>query len=176
MGYITPEKFRERLARIKLLALDIDGVFTDDCIYFGPDGMEMKKFNASDGLFVALAMKHGLEVAIVSGRYSKATDSRMKDLGLKHILQGGKDKVAQIAPLLKELGIGYDDIAFLGNELLDVGLAKVAGLSVAVADSCQRYLEEVDFVTQKNGGHGAVREVLEHYFEAVGVDPLNLVR
>ncbi len=176
MAHITIEELRKRLANIKLLALDIDGVFTDDGIYFGPEGLELKKFHASDGLFVALALNYGLEIAIVSGRHSAATDNRMNDLGVKYILQGKKDKVALIKPTLDELKIGFDDIAFVGNELIDIKLARKAGLSIGVANSCQRLKDEVEFVTETKGGDGAVREILEHYFEAVGVDPLSLVR
>jgi len=153
------------------MALDVDGVLTDDSIFFGPDGFEMKKFNISDGLFIVLAMRSGLEIVIVSGRYSAATDTRMKDLGVKHVLQEMKDKVSQITPLLEKLNISFDETAFVGNEILDITLAKKVGLSIAVADSAPELLEEVDYVTRAKGGHGAVREIIECYFEAIGEDP-----
>ncbi|HKK20468.1 MAG TPA: hypothetical protein VJ983_03270, partial [candidate division Zixibacteria bacterium] len=101
------EELKERLGKIKLLALDVDGVLTDDSIFFGPDGFEMKRFNISDGLFMVLAMRAGLELAIVSGRYSPATDTRMKDLGVKHVLQGRSNKVEMIKPLLEQLGLQF---------------------------------------------------------------------
>jgi len=171
MARLTREEFITRLKKIKLLALDVDGVLTDDAIFFGPDGFELKKFNISDGLFMVLAMRSGLELAIVSGRCSAATDTRMKDLGVKHVLQGMKDKTQMITPLLKELGFGFDDIAFVGNEILDIKLAQKAGLGIAVADSSQDLLDVADYVTKKRGGKGAVREVIECYFEAVNKDP-----
>lgn len=161
----------EKFKSIKLLALDVDGVLTDDSLFFGPDGFEMKKFNISDGLFIVLAMRSGLEIAIVSGRYSTATDSRMKDLGVKHILQGMKDKVEMITPLVQELGLTFDEVAFVGNEILDIKLAEKSGLSFGVADSCEDLVNVVDYLTEKKGGEGAVREVIELYFEAVGKDP-----
>ncbi len=86
MSKLSSEQLVERFKNIKLLALDVDGVLTDDSIYFGPDGFELKKFNISDGLFMVLSMRAGLEIAIVSGRHSAATDTRMKDLGLTHVL------------------------------------------------------------------------------------------
>ncbi len=176
MKKLTRPEFLERLKKIKLLALDVDGVLTDDSIYFGPDGFELKKFNISDGFFMVLAMRAGLELAIVSGRYSPATDTRMEDLGVEHVLQGHKDKVEMVRPLLQELGIGFSDIAFVGNELLDIKLAKHAGLPIAVADSNRELIEEAAYVTEHKGGCGAVREILECYFEAVGTDPKDLIK
>jgi 3-deoxy-D-manno-octulosonate 8-phosphate phosphatase (KDO 8-P phosphatase) len=175
MAHLTREQLVERFKTVKLLALDVDGVLTDDSLYFGPDGFELKRFNISDGFFMALAMRAGLELAVVSGRYSPATDSRMKDLGVKHILQDRKNKVEQIRPLLEKLRLSFDDIAFVGNELLDIGLAQRAGLSIAVADSAKELLNVVDYITVENGGCGAVREVLEAYFEAVGKNPLDFI-
>lgn len=168
---LTSDEFRFRLSKIKLLALDVDGVLTDDGIFFGPDGLELKKFNISDGLFIVLAMRAGLTIAIVSGRFSPATDTRMKDLGVTHVLQGMRNKVELISPLLKDLKLAFDEIAFVGNEILDIGLARKVGLSIAVADACNDLVTEVDFVTTANGGKGAVREVLECWFESVKKDP-----
>jgi len=175
MTKLTREEFTRRLSRIKLLALDVDGVLTDDSIYFGPDGFEMKRFNISDGFFIVLAMRAGLEIAIVSGRYSAATDTRMKDLGVKYILQDMKNKVQQIDPLLEKLGLGYDQIAFVGNELLDIELAEKAALGIAVADSTAELLEAADYVTESKGGEGAVREIIECYFTGVGIDPRSVI-
>lgn len=171
MPELTRAEFVERFKSIKLLAIDVDGVLTDDSILFGPDGIEFKKFNVSDGFYMVLAMRAGLQLAIVSGRHSAATDSRMKDLGVKHVMQGKKCKVEMITPLLSELQIEFDQVAFIGNEILDMRLAARVGLSIAVADSARDLLEIVSYVTEKNGGHGAVREVLECYFEATGVSP-----
>jgi 3-deoxy-D-manno-octulosonate 8-phosphate phosphatase (KDO 8-P phosphatase) len=168
---ISPDKLAEKFKSIKLLALDVDGVLTDDSIYFGPDGLEMKKFNISDGFFIALAIRSGLEVAVVSGRYSAATTSRAKDLGIKHVLQEMKDKRKQIVPLLKTLGIEHSQVAFVGNELLDIGLAREVGLSIAVADAADELKREVDYITAAKGGKGAVREVIRAYFIGNNLDP-----
>lgn len=175
MKKLTRDEFGQRLKSIKLLAIDVDGVLTDDSIWFGPDGFELKRFNISDGFYMVLAMRHGLELAIVSGRYSAATDSRMKDLGVKHILQARQDKVEMIRPLLDELKLSFSEVAFVGNEILDIKLARQVGLSIAVADSAPDLLDEVNYVTTSKGGHGAVREIIECYFEAIGFDPKTLV-
>lgn len=170
-NHLSPDEFRQRLRTIRLLALDVDGVLTDDTLYFGPDGFELKRFNVSDGLLMVLAMRAGLELAIVSGRYSAATDTRMRDLGVTHVLQGMKDKVKQITPLLEQLAIPFDQVAFVGNEILDISLAQKVGLSIAVADASPHLIEAVDFVTDRRGGDGAVREILEYYFEAIQKNP-----
>ena len=168
---LTPTQLAKCFRSIKLLAVDVDGVLTDDCIYFGPDGLEFKKFNISDGFFMRLAIASGLEIAIVSGRSSPATDSRMRDLGIKHVLQGRVEKVKLIAPLVKDLGITLAQVAFIGNELLDLKLAREVGLPIAVAGSHPELLKIARYVTRKPGGDGAVREVLECYFAGVGKSP-----
>ena len=175
MPKLSKDQLHDRLKKIKLLALDVDGVLTDDSIYFGPDGFEMKKFNISDGFFIVLAMRSGLQIAVVSGRYSPATDTRMKDLGVKHVLQAMVSKIVQIKPLLDELELDFGDVAFVGNELLDIPLVRKAGLGIAVADSCQELLEVADYVTSQKGGCGAVREIIEAYFAAMGKDPKDLI-
>ncbi len=132
--------------------------------------------NISDGLFMVLAMRAGLEIAIVSRRYSKATESRMKDLGVKHVLQEHEDKVLMVKPLLEKLKLDYNQVAFVGNEIMDVSLVKKAGLGIAVADSATELIDSADFVTRQTGGNGAVRELLEYYFEAVAKDPKEFLR
>ncbi len=171
MPKLSSTELKAKLKEIKLLALDVDGVLTDDGIYFGPDNFELKKFNISDGLFMVLAMRAGLEIAIVSSRSSKATESRMRDLGVKHVLQEHKDKVQMVKPLLEKLNLDYHDLAFVGNEIMDISLVERAGIGIAVADSAAELIDSADFVTIKSGGKGAVRELLEYYFEAVDKDP-----
>ena len=175
MDKLSRPELQERLAGIKLLALDVDGVLTDDSIYFGPDGFEMKKFNISDGFFMVLAMRSGLELAIVSGRPSAATVTRMNDLGVKHVLMGRKKKSDMLAPLLEKLDITLDDVAFVGNEILDMELAEKVGLSIAVNDACEELKSIVAYVTEHKGGYGAVREVLEDYFFAKGLSAESLI-
>jgi 3-deoxy-D-manno-octulosonate 8-phosphate phosphatase (KDO 8-P phosphatase) len=173
--HLTWKEFVDRFENIKLLALDVDGVLTDDSIYFGANGFELKKFHISDGFYIVLAMRAGLEIAVVSGRPSEATITRMKDLGVKHILQQMLDKREQIKPLLKELNITLDEVAFVGNEILDIGLAEQVGLSIAVRDAAQELINRVDFVTGAKGGDAAVREVIKAYFENRKINPIELI-
>jgi 3-deoxy-D-manno-octulosonate 8-phosphate phosphatase (KDO 8-P phosphatase) len=172
---LTREQYLEKLKSVKLLALDVDGVLTDDSIYFGPDGFELKKFNISDGFLIVLAMRAGLELAIVSGRYSSSTDTRMKDLGVRHVMQGMKDKTRMLEPVLEKLNINFSEVAFIGNDLLDIKLAGRVGLPIAVNDANQKLKDIVVHVTEHKGGNGAVREILEDYFEAKGLDPASFI-
>ncbi len=172
---LTRTQFVARLKTIRLLALDVDGVLTDNSLYLGPDGLELKRFNIADGFYMKLAMRSGLPIAIVSGRYSPATDTRMKELGVKYVMQGKADKPSQIEPLLKELGIDYSEVAYVGDELLDISIGKKVGLPIAVHGAAAGYQAVVQYVTENRGGKGAVREVLECYFEAVGKDPSDFI-
>ncbi|MEW6050535.1 MAG: HAD hydrolase family protein [Candidatus Zixiibacteriota bacterium] len=171
MTKLTREQFKERLKAIKLMALDVDGVLTDNALLFGPDGFEMKRFNIADGFYMKLAMRAGLEIAIVSGRYSPATDTRMKELGVKRVMQGNPDKVAMLKPSLDELGITMSDVASVGDEILDLALARKVGLPIAVNNAAKELREIALYVTNTIGGAGAVREILECWFEAVDKNP-----
>ena len=172
---LTRQEFIGELKNVRLLAIDVDGVLTDDSLYVGADGFELKKFNVSDGFFIILAMKAGLEIAVVSGRKSAATTTRMNELGVKHVLQGTRDKVEMITPLLEKLKIPFEKVAFVGNELLDIKLARRVGLPIAVADASASLIESAAYVTERPGGQAAVREILECYFEAIQINPLSLL-
>ncbi len=174
--YLDWDGFVERMRSIKLLACDVDGVLTDDTIFFGPEKLELKQFNVSDGFYIVLAMRAGLEFVVVSGRHSEATTSRMRDLGVKHVMQAPINKAKLLEPVIAELGIKFEEVAFIGNEILDLPLARRAGLPIGVLDSSVLYINEVDYITSAPGGHGAVKEVIEAYFVANNIDPELLQR
>ena len=176
MTKLTRKQYFEKWKSIRLLALDVDGVLTDDSIYFGPDGFELKRFNISDGFLIVLAMRAGLELAIVSGRYSASTETRMKDLGVEYVMQGMKDKTKMLEPVLEKLEIDFSEVAFVGNDLLDIKLAGRVGLPIAVNDANDKLKDVVAHVTEHKGGNGAVREILEDYFEAKGLDPASFIK
>ncbi len=174
--YLDWDGLVERMSSVKLLACDVDGVLTDDTIYFGPDGLELKQFNVSDGFYISLAMRAGLKFVVISGRFSEATSSRMNDLGVKHVLQAPINKAKLIEPVLAELGVTFEEVAFIGNEILDLPLARKVGLPIGVLDSSTLYMDEVDYLTSSPGGHGAVKEVIEAYFVAHNINPEILQR
>lgn len=168
---LTRAQVVKRFKSIKLLALDVDGVLTNNWLYVGNDGLEFKQFNIADGFYMKLAMRSGLPVAIVSGRHSPATDTRMKELGIKYVMQGKADKPSMLAPLLKEIGIEFSEVAYMGDEILDLSIGRKVGLPVAVKNAAKEFKEIALYVTKNNGGEGAVRELIECYFEAVGKNP-----
>lgn len=164
---LTKAAVTKKLAGIKALILDVDGVLTDDCLYVGPDGFELKKFHIGDGLAIVLAMKYGLEIIIMSNRFSPATATRMKDLRVKHVLQerGNKAKIVRAYLKKKRLKIKYSECAFIGNDIMDIPLAKEVAVGIAVGDSLPELKKVADFITKADGGKGAVREVIEMYLK-----------
>jgi len=175
MKHLTRAQLVKRLRSIKLLALDVDGVLTNNWLYVGNDGTEFKQFNIADGFYMKLVMRSGLPIAIVSGRHSPATDTRMKELGVTHVLQGKADKPSMLAPLLKKLGIEFTDVAYMGDEILDLSIGRRVGLPIAVQNAAKEFKEVALYVTKNNGGDGAVRELIECYFEAVGKNPEDFI-
>jgi 3-deoxy-D-manno-octulosonate 8-phosphate phosphatase (KDO 8-P phosphatase) len=151
----------DRLDRIRLVAFDIDGVFTDGRFYLSDDGIETKAFHTQDGYGVRRLLEAGVEVAVISGRRSPAVEHRMAELRVRHVVLGCKDKVAAFDELIASLGIDAADCAFVGDDMPDLALLEHVGLSIAVANAVQAVQERCDYVTRKPGGFGAVREVCD---------------
>ena len=151
----------ERLDAIRLVAFDIDGVFTDGRFYLSDDGIETKAFHTQDGYGVRRLLDAGVEVAVISGRQSPAVERRMAELSVRHVVLGCKDKVAAFDELIAALGIDAADCAFVGDDMPDLALLQHVGLSIAVANAVQAVQERCDYVTRKPGGFGAVREVCD---------------
>jgi 3-deoxy-D-manno-octulosonate 8-phosphate phosphatase (KDO 8-P phosphatase) len=151
----------ERLDAIRLVAFDIDGVFTDGRFYLSDDGTETKAFHTQDGYGVRRLLDAGVEVAVISGRHSAAVEHRMAELRVRHVVLGCKDKVAAFDELIAGLGIDAADCAFVGDDMPDLALLEHVGLSIAVANAVPAVLERCDYVTRKPGGFGAVREVCD---------------
>ena len=151
----------ERLAQVRLVAFDVDGVFTDGRVYLSDDGIESKAFNTQDGVGVRQLIDAGVSVAVISGRASGAAEHRMKELGVTRVVQGCKDKVAALNELTAELGIDTNECAYVGDDIPDLPLLQAVGYSVAVANAVKEVQRQCDYTTAATGGHGAVREVCE---------------
>jgi 3-deoxy-D-manno-octulosonate 8-phosphate phosphatase (KDO 8-P phosphatase) len=159
-------------SRVRLLGLDVDGVLTDNGVYIGPvagAGVELKRFDIQDGLGLILLKTVGFPVVWVSGRSSEATALRAHELGVDALLQvPGPRKAAVFGELLARRGIGWDQVAFVGDDLADLPILRRVGLPIAVANAVPEVKELAAYVTKANGGHGAVREVIETLFRARG--------
>lgn len=151
----------DKLGEIRLVAFDVDGVFTDGRFYLSDDGIESKAFHTQDGYGVRQLLAAGVAVAVISGRKSAAVEKRMAELQVPHVVLGCKDKVLAMNELASELGLDADACAYVGDDMPDLPLLEHVGFSIAVANAVPALLERCDYVTVKPGGFGAVREVCE---------------
>jgi 3-deoxy-D-manno-octulosonate 8-phosphate phosphatase (KDO 8-P phosphatase) len=158
-----------KLKRIKLLLLDVDGVLTDGSIIYNDNGTETKVFNVNDGLGIRLLMEAGLKVGIVTGRTSKALYHRCNNLGISLVFDGVNEKTSVLELISEQTGLLADEIAFVGDDLLDLPLLRRVGLSITVADAHEAVIENVDMTTSAKGGAGAVREICEAILKAQGL-------
>ncbi|MFZ9610558.1 MAG: 3-deoxy-manno-octulosonate-8-phosphatase KdsC [Methylococcales bacterium] len=171
MTAITPPSLTsitEKVRKLKLLILDVDGVLTDGKLFFDNEGNEYKSFHARDGHGIKLLRQTGVEVAIISGRKSNSVALRMKSLGIEHVYQGHENKVSALNEVLKKLNLTPDQAAHMGDDLLDLPLMTRVGLSIAVADANFAVIERADWCTKLSGGEGAVREVCDFIMQSQG--------
>ena len=153
------DALRERASKICMLILDVDGVLTDGKLYFDHAGNEMKAFNTRDGLGMKALQKVGIEVAVITGRKSEAVTHRMTQLGIKHVYQGREDKLDAFLDLLEVTGLDAQQTCFAGDDWIDLPVLLRAGLAVSVADAEDRVKQQTHWITRRNGGDGAVREI-----------------
>lgn len=164
----VPGEITARARRIKLLAFDVDGVCTDGRLFYGPDGCALHAFHARDGLGLVKARQAGLVCAAISGRSSKNVDARLGELKVPFIRQGIAHKDAELRQILDEVGVGVDEVCFVGDDVNDLPVMRIVGLSVAPADAEPAVLAEAMAVTQRVGGSGVLREVVELILTAQG--------
>jgi 3-deoxy-D-manno-octulosonate 8-phosphate phosphatase (KDO 8-P phosphatase) len=164
---IAPRALMARAARIRLVLLDVDGVLTDGRLYYGPEGELMKAFDVKDGHGMVLLRDH-LDFGVISGRPGKATQRRLEELRVKHMVFGQIDKLAGYAQLA-HLGVADDQVAYMGDDVNDLPLLRRVGLSAAPADARPEVRAAVHFVTVAPGGRGAVRELCDLLAAARGL-------
>jgi len=160
----------ERLARkIKLVIFDVDGVLTDGGIMLDDKGSELKVFHVRDGHGIKMLIRAGISVAIITGRQSRVVDRRAKELGITEVYQKCHDKTDAYKKIKKKLSLKDEDIAFVGDDIVDLPLMKRAGLSFAVADSADEVKLHATSVTKNRGGRCAAREVTDLILKAKGL-------
>ena len=157
-----------RSRKIRCLLMDVDGVLTDGKLHFTSDGQEFKTFDVQDGHGIAMAQRAGLTIGFVSGRSSKATARRAADLGVKIVLQKPTNKMKLVEKVKRQHGFTNDEIAFIGDELVDLPVLRRVGLAVAVPNAMNEVKRVAHYVTRRRGGDGAVREVIEMILKAQG--------
>ncbi len=158
----------QKLAGVRLLAMDVDGVLTDGAIGYDDRGAELKHFHVHDGLGLTLLKILGVSVAWISGRSSPVIERRGRELGITHLLPGVTDKGAALSALESSLGFQRDEVAYIGDDWNDLPAFAICGVKIAVANARREVLAEADFVTASCGGQGAVREVCERLMDAHG--------
>jgi 3-deoxy-D-manno-octulosonate 8-phosphate phosphatase (KDO 8-P phosphatase) len=151
----------ERLKNIKLLILDVDGVMTDGRIIFDSNGVESKFFNVKDGHGIKMAQRAGIEFAIISGRHSQVVANRAAELGIVHVYQKATDKLTPYLDILEKTGLDDAQVAFMGDDVIDIPVLRRVGFAAAPADAVEEVLPHVHFITNNRGGWGAVREVCD---------------
>lgn len=149
------------MKNIKLLALDVDGTLTNGEICYDEKHMEFKTFNAKDGLGIKTAINQGLKVCIITGRESPITKYRSDELGCQYLFQNIQNKVPVLENLCDNLGIAPREVAYVGDDVNDIGVMEICGFTACPSDAAIDILERVDFVSKFEGGKGAVREVIE---------------
>ena len=155
------KKIQAKAKKIKFLILDVDGVLTDGKIIYDSEGKEMKFFNVLDGLGIVLLKREGIRTAIITAKASKVVTRRSKDMQIVKVYQNISDKKAAYKEILKEFCLCDDQVCFMGDELIDLPVLVRVGFSVAVANAVPEVKREVDYITKRSGGQGAVREVVE---------------
>jgi 3-deoxy-D-manno-octulosonate 8-phosphate phosphatase (KDO 8-P phosphatase) len=158
---VNPAATHNRLAELRLIAFDVDGVFTDGRFYLSDEGIESKAFNTQDGFGIRRLLDAGFEIAVISGRGSTAVGMRMEELGVEHVILGTGNKVAAFDELISALGIVASECAYVGDDVPDLPLLGKVGYSIAVANAVEEVRDFCDYTTRAAGGRGAVREVCD---------------
>ena len=160
---------RDLALRIKLLVLDVDGVLTDGHLVLGPTGEELKAFSVRDGIGIKLAQEAGIEVAFLSARASEIVEKRAAMLAVTEVHQGRRRKLPVVKEVAARLGIDLSEIAYIGDDIVDLEPVAAVGMGVAVADACRDRKEIASYTATLPGGGGAVRETVEAILRSRGV-------
>ena len=151
-----------------MIISDVDGVWTDGSFYKGTDGQEFKKFNVNDGVGVAMARAAGFKIALISGRYSPATEYRAKELNIKDVYNGGLNKIPAYEELKKKYNLIDSEIAYVGDDLIDISVMEKVGAPIAVSNAIINVKEISTYITKTAGGYGAFRESVSWIIDQQG--------
>lgn len=158
---LSYDAFKEQLKTVKLLSLDVDGILTDGGLYYTETGEELRKFNVKDGMGMKNARAAGVELCIISASTTNAIQERGKRLGLTHVYTGAKNKIEILQKICDELNISLENVAHMGDDLNDISIMEKIGTPITVGDAMEEVKRKTVYITQKNGGQGAVREICD---------------
>jgi 3-deoxy-D-manno-octulosonate 8-phosphate phosphatase (KDO 8-P phosphatase) len=164
-----PPAVQKKAAKIKLILLDVDGVLTDGGIIIDDRGVEAKRFDVRDGQGITSLIHSGIKVGLLTGRYSNIVRRRAKELGVTIVYQRVQNKAEIYERIRGKIGLKHEEIAYVGDDILDLPVLRKAGLAIGVRDGWPGLGVEVDYVTESKGGMGAVREVSELVLKAQGL-------
>jgi len=167
---VTNENFLDRLARVKIVAMDVDGTFTDGTLYYDHSGNVMKGFSSHDGLGIELLRRAGVKRGFITGRRDSATELRVRYLETDFYICGVGDKSDAIRNLAVENGVSLSEILFIGDDLNDFTAFETAGVTIAVGNAAEEIRLAADYVTAAHGGRGAVREAVNLLLRAKNID------
>lgn len=165
----TFDEFKDIAKKIRLLVLDVDGVLTDGSIILDNEGNEFKVFHVRDGHGIKMLEKAGVKVAIITGRHSKVVERRAHELGITEVYQRCHIKTVAYEHLLEKMGLSNEEVAYIGDDIVDIPIFRRVGLSIAVADATEETKAYAMVVTTNRGGRGAVREVCEFILKSKGI-------
>ncbi len=161
-----PTALFTQFSRIRLLVCDVDGIFSDGRIYMTNQGEEIKAFHTLDGYGIKAILKQGIDVAVITGRHSQIVQSRMSALGIRHIIQGAENKMQAMSEILEQTPHRKEHIAAMGDDMPDLGMFELAALKITVPHGHPYIKKQANYVTQRSGGFGAVREVCDMLLQA----------
>jgi 3-deoxy-D-manno-octulosonate 8-phosphate phosphatase (KDO 8-P phosphatase) len=159
--FTCPDDVLKRASKIRLVLFDVDGVLTDGRLFFSDNGEEGKSFHSRDGLGINLLQQTGVAVGIITARQSNLVAHRAGDLNIQHLFQGRKEKFPAYRELCEELGLGSDEVAFVGDDVVDLPIMLDVGLAVTVPQGHKLVKQYAHWTTKNEGGSGAARDVCE---------------
>ena len=166
--------FKEDIARVEAIVLDVDGVMTDGGIIPTPDGDFIRRYNAKDGYAIASAIREGLKVCIISGGRGRMLENRLQMLGVTRFYLNCMDKVTAIREFVADYGVDMENVIYMGDDIPDLECMRLVGVPVCPSDAAMEVVEASRYVSEYNGGHGAVRDIVEQVLRAKGCWAKNL--
>ena len=161
------DKLKQQASKIKVIATDVDGVLTDGFIFINSKmGEPFGKFSIYDGFGIEMAHKAGLKIIVISGRKSLCTEARCKKLGIDEVYTGVRNKKAHLIELANQLNLNFDEMAYIGDDIIDLGAMSLVGLRVSPANGVKDVQDYVHYITKARGGDGALRELIELILKA----------